>query len=225
MEFVIIVVGLLLIIIMVLKQNRSRQQELEKQLQTVRYEFTTRVAKLELSQYQQQPGVEVVRFDLSGRDVQNAFTGSGARAWDYIDHRFADGTGTGSHHISGNQISIERTNKKGRYELQLKQYYFDSAREMIPADSALSKRHLRITAEVKKEGSSQILRFVFKGESQNVLDEKDYVVFSPDWEPIELVFTIHSNESSYLRIDSLSVLNVPGTVHIRNLKLLEKQQA
>jgi hypothetical protein len=56
-----------------------------------------------------------------------------------------------------------------------------------------------------------------------VLDEKDYVVFNPEWEKINLVFTIISNEASFLRIDDLHVLKAPSHVQIRNIVVYEKR--
>lgn len=220
---VLFLIILLALVYLLLKKERQRQEQLEHQVQNIRYEFTTRTGRLELAQYEQLPGREIIRYDLAERNAQEDFTGKGAAAWDYIHHRFAEGTGSGSHQRMDNLLQINRTNKNGRYELHLKHYVFDSVTDRIPADATISKRHMRITGEVKKTGVSHTVRFVFKGESQNVLDEKDYVVFSPEWEPIDLVFTIDAKEASYLRIDDLSVLDVPSGIQIRNLKLIEKR--
>jgi hypothetical protein len=228
MELVLSLLVLFLLILLTLwyflfRKAEQLQHRLNHEMQTIRYELTTRAGRLELAQYQQLPGREIIRYELSGRNAQEDFTGKGAAAWDYIHHRFAEGAGSGAHQLTDNFLQINRTNQKGRYELYLETYFFDSVTHQIPIDTTISERHLRITGEVKKNGASHILRFVFKGESQNVLDEKDYVVFSPDWEPFDLVFTISSNEASHLRMDDFSVLDVPSSVQIRNLKLIEKR--
>jgi len=210
--------------IIIQKKLKTQVAKLNHEMQNLRYESTTKTAQTEFAYYEQISGTEVVIYNSGNNILQNDFTGQGARAWDYVTHKFLDEAGSGSHDINVNTVIINRTNTAGRYELHLKHYSFGNITDKIPADSSIRVRRLRISCEVKKGASSHILRFVFKGEtSQNVLDEKDYVVFSPEWEQVNLVFTVSAQESSYLRIDDLSVLAAPSHIHIRNIVLYEKK--
>ncbi len=194
-------------------------------LQTLRYEFTTKLQAVEKANYEAKEGHETIVYD--GRDViqESDFTGNGARAWDYVGHRFTEGNGEGSHGIVGNVITINRTNTAGRYELYLKHFVFDGKEHgSIPASTNGATRTLCLRCEVKRDAGSHILRFVFKGEASNeVLDEKDYVVFNPDWQVMEVFFTVPSSENCLFRIDDLGVMPAPSTVQIRNLVLFEKR--
>jgi len=194
-------------------------------LQNLRYEMNTKLYPLEKSFYTQIHGSEEIVYDGRAFVDANDFTGNGALAWDYVAHRFADGKGEGSHEIKDNVITISRSNTAGRYELYLKRFVFDGVNCItVPVNTTQDIRRLRLTGEVKKETASHLLRFVFKGEeSKEVLDEKDYVAFSPDWEKIELHFWVSAKEASIFRIDDLSVLEAPSAVQIRNLVLMEKK--
>lgn len=194
------------------------------QLQNLRYEYTTRIAGMELSAYEKLTGPEEVIYDSSKSNMQQDLSGRGTREWDYAAHQFLKHEGKGTHHLKDGAISIQRTNTAGRYELQLNRYAYNNGFGKIPAEPSIKLRKMRVSCEVRKDTASHVLRFVFKGESsQEVLDEKDHVVYSPEWEKINLVFTISANENSYLRIDDLSVLAAPSTIEIRNLVLFEKK--
>jgi len=213
----------LLVFLSAKKKIRAFTSKVLYDSQNLRYELNTKTNQIELHAYEESEGSEAVIYDSSGSNMQEDFTGRGARAWDYVAHSFSNNEGAGSHHIENGTITIQRSNTVGRYELYLKKYFFETQMEKIPADSAITKRRLLFSCEVKKGTASHILRFVFKGEAtQDVLDEKDYVVFSPEWEKLKLVFSISALEPSYLRIDDLSVLDAPGNVQIRNIVLCQK---
>lgn len=197
---------------------------LNHQLQNLRHELNTKTNAIELAAYKQDAGTEMIIYDSNASDLQNDFTGQGARAWDYAGHQFLNGEGKGIHQTNDGVINIHRDNDQGRYELYLKKYGYSNSPDKIPADNTISERRFLISCEVKRDTSSHLLRFVFKGEtSQNVLDEKDYVAFSPEWETVNLVFTVSTTEACYLRIDDLSVLEAPSGIQIRNLVLYEKR--
>lgn len=203
------------------RMNRQTQHG----FQTLRHEAAMRLVPLEKQLYQQLPGEESIVYDSRNGIEPGDFTGNGAQAWDYVAHRFAGAVGEGSYQAESNLITIHRTNTQGRYELYLKRFLFDNKEHHhVPASKAKAKRTLRLTFEVKKESASHILRFVFKGEtSKEVLDEKDYVVYNPDWQKAELFFSVAANEDALFRIDDLGVTAAPGRIEIRNLILLEKK--
>src|SRR5205085_1487139 len=127
---------------------------------------------LEKQFWQQQPGTETVVYDGRPGIETTDFTGNGARAWDYVAHRFLEDSGVGSHQIENTTITVSRTNTNGRYELYLKHYVFDGKRtEKIPSSNSQPVRRLRLCCEVKKGSASHVLRFVFKGGvTQEALD-------------------------------------------------------
>jgi hypothetical protein len=203
----------------------NQERDFTRERQNLRHEINAKFYPLEKRFYNQLPGTEAVVYDGSKEIKPTDFAGNGARAWDYVAHRFSDGSGEGSHQINGNDITINRTNTAGRYELYLKRFVFEEKEcNVVPANPAQDARNVRLTFEAKRENASHLLRFVFKGEnSKEVLDEKDYVVFNPDWEKVELYFSVSAKEPSLFRIDDLSVLEAPGAVQIRNLILFEKK--
>ena len=216
--------GLVAVIFRLRRTLVENEHRLQHNLQNLRYELNTKLYPLEEKFYAQAVGIERIIYD--GRNTVKAsdFAGNGAQAWDYVAHRFTDDSGEGSYQITDNVITINRTNTAGRYELYLKRFVFEGEEHnSLPASATQNVRRLRLTCEVKKESVSHILRFVFKGEtSKDVLDEKDYVIFSPEWEKVELFFSVSTKEPSLFRIDDLSVLKAPSSVSIRNLVLVEK---
>jgi hypothetical protein len=227
LEFYLAVLGLVILVLSAAlyrgrKKLKQLQQQVAHEFLTVRHEYTMRLQRMESAHFQSLAGQEQIRYDSEGRDLSHDFDGQPSASWDYLNHRFSPDSGQGSHKIENNVISLERTNESGRYELRLKTYFFENVMDHIPANASQTKRHFHITGEVKKESAPHLLRFVFKSESKQVLDEKDYVVFNPDWERFDLYFTFDANEAFALRIDDLSVLNVPSRIEIKNLKLAEK---
>lgn len=220
-----ICIGLATTVYRLKKRIENANSTIQHGLQTLRYEAAMRVFPLEKQQYQQLQGPETIVYDSRNGIMPADFTGNGAQAWDYIAHRFADGNGKGSYQIQDNVITIHRTNRQGRYELYLKRFVFDGKEHpLVPASDTKGSRTLRATFEVKKESASHVLRFVFKGEtSTEVLDEKDYVVFNPDWQKAELFFSVAANEEALFRIDDLSIMDAPSSIQIRNLVLFEKK--
>ena len=217
---VVLVISIYFIIQQKLKQQATAFYH---QLENVRYELNTKTNAIDSAAYEKEPGDEHIIYD-GNKSIEQNFRGQGARAWDYVSHGFSGGTGKGSHQIKNGVIAIQRLNTEGRYELYLQKYAYNNGTENIQADSSINKRRLRLNCEVKRDNASHLLRFVFKGEqSKNVLDEKDYVVFSPQWEQVNVAFTISANEPSYLRIDDLAVLEAPSGVQIRNIVLYEKK--
>lgn len=206
-----------------LRKIKTLNETHRHEMQNLRYEFTTRMARSELESYNVLSGAERVIYDGRAGDAVKDFTGNGSRSWNYVSHQFIDGSGMGGHTGNGNEITIHRTNTNGRYELYLQSYAYANNPAKIPADDSLKTRKMKLSCEVKRESASHTLRFVFKGErTKNVLDEKDYVVFNPDWETVDLVFSIDSSEPSFLRIDDILASATPGTVVIRNIVLYEK---
>ncbi|MDQ6608603.1 MAG: hypothetical protein M3Y85_02155, partial [Bacteroidota bacterium] len=181
------------------------------EFQNLRHEINMKANRIELSLYEQIAGEERIIYNGETNN-ENFFTGKGSRTWDYVAHTFSEGEGQGSYKVKDGEITIERTNTAGRYELYLRSYQYNGMVEKIPAGNPVGVRRLRLSCEVKKGKASHMLRFVFKGDSQNVLDEKDYVIFSPDWERITVVFTITAVEACVLRIDDLNVLQAPSTI-------------
>lgn len=188
----------------------------------LRHELNTRLQSVEKKVYEALPGTEVLVYD--GRLLESDFRGQGSQAWDYVAHRFADGTGTGSHQVQDSMLTIQRTNNVGRYELTLQRFLFEGREtDRIPATALKPMRHIRLSFEVRRHTSSHLLRFVFKGEtSKEVLDEKDYVAFNPEWEKVDLFFTVSTAEDCVFRIDDLGVATAPSDIHLRNLLVKEK---
>ena len=223
----IIVTVVLLLLLFSFLQNKSFQKnrnQFSLSLQNLRYEFTTKLSLIEKKLYEGLPGKEVIVFDGRNGISADDFIGNGSRVWDYVSHQFIDGNGEGSHRIHDNVVSIYRSNTPGRYELYLKRFVFEGRNSsLIPKSNTQATRNFRVAFEVKKGRASHVLRFVFKGqETKEVLDEKDYVVFNPDWQKTELFFTIASTEDAIFRIDDLSVMQAPSSIEIRNLVLFEK---
>lgn len=222
----VVCVGLITTVYRLQKRMGRTTRHTQHEFQTLRYEAAMRLLSLEKQFYHQSGGEERLVYDGRNEIKANDFTGNGARAWDYLAHRFADGGGEGAHRIQDNVLTVHRTNAQGRYELYLQRFAFDGkVYDHVPADDAKAARTLRLTFEVKKESASHILRFVFKGKSsKEVLDEKDYTVFNPDWQKAELFFTVAATEDALFRMDDLSVMQAPSSVALRNLVLFEKQQ-
>lgn len=221
----IVCFGLAVAVYRLNKKLKENDRQRLHDLQTLRYEAIAGVRPLEALAYQASQGTEAVVYDGRHEIKEGDFTGTGARAWDYVAHRFSDESGEGSHQIQGNVIIINRTNAAGRYELHLKHFVFNGNRyENVPASTMRRVRKLHLSLEVKKGRASHVLRFVFKGEiSKEVLDEKDCVVFNPEWEKADVFFTVAANEDCLFRIDDLLVMEEQSTVEIRNLVLFEKR--
>lgn len=224
LQFILILVLLFGALIFVVQAMRKQALQTKKELQTLRYELNTKTSQTALQLYQQLPGKERIVYDSRDHLSTITLTGAGAQTWNYVEHRFDPEPGSGRHEIMGSEIVLQRTNTAGRYELHIHRYNIGNQEySEVPADPAKGIRNLRLRCEVKKETASHLLRFVFKGiESKEVLDEKDYVVFNPDWEPVELVLAIASQEPCTLRIDDLLIMQAPSQIRIRNLALYEK---
>lgn len=207
------------------KKSKESERLARHLMQNLRYELNTKLQVVERQAYRQLPGNETIVYDGRAGMGEKDFTGNGARVWDYVAHRFEGSDGTGRLRTEGNTLCIERTNTDGRYELHLHRFVFDGKETTsIPASTEQSVRHLRLTFGVKKETASHQLRVVFKGKaSKEVLAEKDYVVFNPDWEAAELFFSVATTESCGLRIDDLEVLEAPSRIWLRNVVLREKK--
>jgi hypothetical protein len=217
------VVGTLLTYLFLSKRLANSRTEMQHQLQNLRHEVNLKITAVEVWASETRPGEETIRYDSDSTEIESSFTGQGSREWDYVGHHFSEVEGKGFHRIDHNTITVHRENTQGRYELYLKQYNYKNSPDKIPGDPSIKLRNLRLAFDVKKGNASHLLRFVFKGEtSHNVLDEKDYVVFNPDWETVNLVFTVPTTEACFLRIDDLSVLKAPSHIQISHLVLYEK---
>lgn len=221
-------IGLLLIAVLFLafvyKRGVAAERKARLREQNLRYELYTKLQPLEKDVYDRQAGEEVLLYDGRRGLLPTDFSGGGASAWNYAAHGFDARQGQGHFSVDGNVLTISRSNAEGRFELHLHRYTINKPEtKNLPKDGAKSNRRLRLQCEVKRDEASHGLRFVFKGEdSKEVLDEKDCIVFSPDWQPVVLYFNVTPSEPTHLRIDDLHVLKAPSAVQIRNLVLFEK---
>src|SRR5947209_7973309 len=120
----VISIDLLVMIFQLHRKLTRRDKALQHELQNLRHEFNTKLYPVEKALYEQQPGKEEIIYDGRNKIEASDFTGNGARAWDYVAHRFTDGVGDGSHQIKENVVTVYRSNRKGRNELYLRRFDF-----------------------------------------------------------------------------------------------------
>lgn len=207
-------------------QNKIKNSDAEykHQMLNLRHELITKTNEIDLAAYMYNEGKEIIVYNSDNGDLKKDFAGHSGRVWDYTAHEFADGYGQGSLEIKDGVITLYRTNDLGRYELQLNSYAYNNSPDKIPANNSVTARNFRLSFQVKRGDSSQLLRFVFKGEtSHEALDEKQYVVFHPGWEQVNLAFTIPANEPSFLRMDDIQSEAKKNKLQLRNIRLFEKQ--
>jgi hypothetical protein len=128
----------------------------------------------------------------------------------------------------GGVLSIERTNKEGRYEITLLRYWLDGREfDAIPRKpSASGARNFTVTCDAKVSGSAHTLRMVLRDSANKKwLADGEKTITSQTWTPVKIYLRADPTVDCRLRIDDQGVLEDPSSVQIKNLKLMEISSA
>jgi hypothetical protein len=145
----------------------------------------------------------------------------GVEAKEYRDNRPATERARGSMVVDGNTITVERTNSAGKFELQLRPT--GPNRPSFEKSYSVPRRLIRINCEAKVEGGDHTLRFVLKDEGEDKwLGKSEKIIRAGDWTPLETYLWVSSTKDLLFRIDDIEPTQVPSTVFLRNLIIVEE---
>jgi hypothetical protein len=117
-------------------------------------------------------------------------------------------------------IRIERINSDGRYELHLrhngpKKYSFKRKNDPV-------FRELEVSCDTKVDVGEHTLRFLLKDEEADEWTAKwETKIVAKEWVKIKCILLAPTTVDVLLRIDDMSVSQVPSSVYVRNLKVVE----
>lgn len=135
------------------------------------------------------------------------------------------GQGLGFLEVEGGVLNLHRTNKEGRFEIQLRRYSYNGQdEECIPKNVEISgKRKLRIACQAKVPEGEHSLHFVLKNEETQIwLAHQTKRITKSRWTDINLLFLVDPTLDCRLRIDDQDVSKAPSSIQIRNLLVVEE---
>jgi hypothetical protein len=129
--------------------------------------------------------------------------------------------------LDGKVLSIERTNREGRYEVILMQLdYQNMKRPYVPANLAIAgRRKIMVRYLAKAIGGKHQVKTVLKNTDKEGkwLAHKDDDIESRDqWEEIECFFLVDPAVEFLIRFDDQGVSILPSSIQIRDIIVTEK---
>jgi len=176
------------------------------------------------SNYKSDDTAEKIIYEYANGGSPHDFRGEVGHIW--VGDKPIGGKGAGTLSIDRHGIlSIERTNKEGRFEIWLQRYIYNGVEKtVLPKNELIAgRRKLRVSCKAKASNGTHCLRFVFKDvQTQKWVAKEQRQVTGNDWTPLDLYFQISPAVDVRLRIDDLEVSDVPSSVQILNLEIAEK---
>lgn len=170
---------------------------------------------------------KTIYYDSRRNCKRSDFRGIGGQVWSNSENQSVGPIGQGELTVeTGGILSVERTNKEGRFEVWLRQYKYDNVEsEYLPERPLITgTRNIRLTCEAKVTDGKHTLLFLFKDRITDKSPDppKEEVISSNEWNAIDLTFLLSPKATYHLRIDDQKVSQVPSTLQIRNLKVWER---
>jgi hypothetical protein len=128
------------------------------------------------------------------------------------------------HAFKQDMLIIERTQKQGIYQFQLRKYqYKDEDSEFLPKNSLVAdKRKLKAAFEARvSEGARTIVFAMTSFPSEDLLDKEEIVIDEQHWREYNIFFRIPSFKDCTLQIVDLYG-SEPGVLRLRDLTLEER---
>jgi hypothetical protein len=169
---------------------------------------------------------EIVIYDSARICNRSDFQGKQGKRWSDTEHRSVGPEGEGILTVlEGGILSVERTNREGRFEIWLHRYNYKGSKTVyLPENPQMTgDRRLRVTCEAKVTDGRHTLWFLFKDRRTDKSPEppQEVVIDRNEWIPVNLTFLLSPAATYRLRIDDQDVSQVPSILQIRSFRVTE----